>query len=116
VTGRGIDPGFDLNRQIGAVEARADEDLSVIRLLETQWDRYRYAMREHAARFEHVASGPSARNYFVQRRFGIRRELDSFIGQLADEQESLCTEAVREIHARCDAESEQLRRAYYDSL
>lgn len=100
----------ELDRTIGALESQAAEDLATIRLLEQEWDDYRRVMRENTALYEEAGIALGATNYFVQKGLAARRELDGYVGRLADEQEELFTETAREISSRSEAELERLRK------
>ena len=99
----------ELERMIGARENQAAEDLATIRLLEREWDDYRHVMRENSARYEDAGTAIGAANYFVQKGLAARRELDRYVGRLADEQEDLFTEAAREIRSTSETELDRLR-------
>lgn len=95
---------------LSASEEDVAEALSGIRLHEERWDEYRRAMRQHTSRFEEAATGLGATNYFVQKGLAARKELDSYVGQLAFQQTELLTEATREINSASEQEAERLVR------
>jgi hypothetical protein len=100
----------ELDQTISAHESQTADDLATIRLLEQQWEEYRQVMREHTARFEESSIGMGTQNYFVQKGLAARKELDTFVGQLAEEQEELLAETARGIRSKSETELERLRR------
>lgn len=103
------EPG-DVGRKISAVESQAAEHLATIRLLEEQGDEYRRVMRENTAMFEEASVAMGTENYFVQRGLASRKELDSYVRHLADDQEELLAETAREVRSGSEAELERLRQ------
>ncbi|WP_200949690.1 hypothetical protein [Leifsonia sp. Root227] len=95
---------------ISALENRAADDIATVRLLEQQWDDYREVMHENTARFEEAGIGMGAKTHSVHKGMAARRELDSYVGQLAYEQAELLAETAREIRSHAEFESERLRR------
>ena len=85
------------SRRSGASEDEIAEALAQVRVQEERWDEYRRAMREHTSRFEEAAAALGPMNYFVQKGLAARRELDSYVGQLAYQQTELVNEAQRKI-------------------
>lgn len=100
----------ELDQEISAHETRTSEDLATILRLEQQWEEHRQVMRENTARFEEAGIGMGAENYFVQKGLAARRELDSYVGRLADEQEQLLAETARGIRSTSEAELDRLRQ------
>jgi hypothetical protein len=105
----GQDQRHALDRQIRAHEDQVAEDLSTIRVLEQEWDDYRQVMRENTARFEEASIAIGADNYFVQKQLAARKELDSYVGRLAYEQEEFLAETAQSIRSESEAELDRLR-------
>lgn len=91
-------------------EERTAENLASIRVVREQCESYGQAMSLHARRIEEASAGESPKNYFVQRRLGARRELESLVGQLVREQTEMLDEIEREISSRSEEELDRLRR------
>src|SRR5205085_169534 len=100
---------IELDREISAHESQVEENLATVRTLEQQWDDYRQVMRDNTARFEEASAAMDAKNYFEQKALTARKELDSYVGQIAREQEELLAETAREIRSVSEAELERLR-------
>lgn len=86
------------------------EAVAAIRLHGERWEEYRQAMREHTSRFEEASVSLGAGNYFVEKGLAARRELDSYVGQLAYQQSELLTETMGEITSAAEDQSEQFGR------
>jgi hypothetical protein len=85
-------------------EQNVTDAVSQIRRHEERWEKYRRAMRDHTSRFQEAAAGLGTTNYFVQKDVAARKEVDSYIGRLANQQAELLTETVRAITGAADAE------------
>lgn len=103
------DQHVEREQSVSALEIRAAEDIAMVRLFEQQWEDYREVMRENTARFEEAGIGMGAKSHSVQEGLAARRELDSYVGQLAYEQAELLAETAREIRSQPEIEPERLR-------
>jgi len=101
----------ELDQKVSAHETRTAEDVATIHRLAQRWADYRQVIRQNTARFEEAGNAMGAENYFVQKGLAARKELDSYVGRLADEQEELFADAAREIRSMSEVELERLRNA-----
>jgi hypothetical protein len=99
-----------LDAQARAHEEQTAEHLAVVRDAHEQWESYGHVMREHARRIEEASVGDDAKNYFVQRRLAVRRELDGFVSQVVRQQAELLDEAAREVRAESDEMLDRVAR------
>lgn len=110
MSGTAAPHGGALERTIREMEERTAENLASVRAIRDQCESYGQAMSLHARRIEEAGVGESPKNYFVQRRLGARRELESLIGQLVREQAEMLDEVEREISSRSEEERDLVHR------
>ncbi|MDR6610904.1 hypothetical protein [Leifsonia sp. 1010] len=101
---------IELEQKIRAHEDETAEQLATIRVLEEQWDDYRQVMRENTDLFEQAGIAVGADNYFVKRGLAARRELESYVGQLANEQAELFAETVSSIRSSSEEHLDRMRQ------
>ena len=101
---------IELEQKIRAHEDETAEQLATIRVLEEQWDDYRRVMRENTDLFEQAGIAMGADNYFVKKGLVARREVDGYVGQLANEQAELFAETASSIRSSSEEELERMRR------
>ncbi|MFK3669736.1 hypothetical protein ACI2IX_06135 [Leifsonia aquatica] len=100
----------EVEQVISAHEARLAQDLAVIRLLGRQWAEYGETMRRNTERYEEAGVQLGAQNYFVQRGLAARRELDSYVKRLAQDQQEFLSQTESGLRSASEAESEWLRK------
>ncbi|WP_020076677.1 hypothetical protein [Cryocola sp. 340MFSha3.1] len=101
---------IELEQKIRAHEDETAEQLATIRVLEEQWDDYRRVMRENTDLFEQAGIAMGGDNYFVKKGLVARREVDGYVGQLANEQAELFAETASSIRSSSEEHLDRMRQ------
>jgi hypothetical protein len=99
-----------LDQRIRAHEDQTADQLAALDVFEQEWAEYYQVMRANFADFEEAGVELGEKEYFVQRSLDSRREIDSYVRRVVDEQAELLEHAAREIRASAEAELERLQR------
>ncbi|MEV8213076.1 hypothetical protein [Leifsonia sp. NPDC077715] len=86
------------------------DQLAVLGRHELLLDEYLQVMREDSARFEEAGIGMGERNDFVQKGLAARREVESSVRRVVQEQSEALEDAAREIRRVSEAEVERLHQ------
>ena len=106
----GVERRLALDQHIRDRESQTAENVAAIRLAKEQWESYGQVMILHARRIEAAGAGEDAKNYFTQRRSAARREVDSYVTRMVNEEIELLDDAERELCARSEEELARLVR------
>lgn len=101
---------IEVEQKIRAHEAAMADDVAAVSRVDEHWDEYRQLIRQNALVFEGAGVALGVDLPDVQKRLAAHRELDRYVGQLAQEQSEFVEEAARVIRSAAEAESERLRR------
>lgn len=100
-----------LDQRIRAYEDQATGQLAALDVFEREWAEYRQVMRTNSADFEEAGLAIGEKEYFVQKSLDSRREVDSYVRMVVDEQVELLEQAARELRTTAEDELEGLQRA-----
>ncbi|KQR54924.1 hypothetical protein ASF88_03770 [Leifsonia sp. Leaf336] len=98
------------DQKIRTEEEHTAERLAALDVFERELTEHRQVMRDNSARFEEVGRAIGDKEYFVQKCLAARKEVDSFVGRLVDEQVELLEQMARDVRSDSEAELCRLQR------
>lgn len=110
MSGAGQETHIRLGQRIRACEDEVADQLAALDRFEDEWAEYHQVMRANLADFEEAGMGIGEKEYFVQKGLDSRREVDSFVRTVVDEQVELLDQAARDVRVSAEAELERLQR------
>lgn len=99
-----------LDQRIRAYEDQVADQLAALDRFEDEWAEYHQVMVANFADFEEAGAEIGEKEYFVQKALDSRREVDSYVRRVIDEQAELLDQAAREFRASAEAELDRLQR------